>query len=77
MLYCDAPGCHEEGQYETITVDGVAYDVIVGPKHQQVLREMASWGRPSRVNRAKPDRRRKDTTPRRLMSLLDADSAQD
>lgn len=73
ILYCDAPGCDEEGQYETITVDGRAYDVIVGQKHQKVLREMAGWGRPARAGRGTRDGRRKTTDPRRLMELLDAD----
>lgn len=78
ILYCDAPGCEEEGTYETVTVDGKSYDVILGPKHKQVLRELAGWGRPSPQTRSGTVRRsRRDTDPRRLMSLLDADRRHD
>lgn len=73
-LYCDAPHCEEKGQYETVTVDGRAYEVILGPDHLKLLREIASWGRPAKGPRANVGgRAKRSTEERRLVALLDAD----
>jgi hypothetical protein len=74
LLYCDAPGCDEQGEYETFTLDGKTYKVILGPKHRAVLEDMAKWGRQVRGARAAVQRRpRRGTDEARLLSLLDTD----
>lgn len=74
VLRCDAPGCDEIGEYCTVVVDGKSTDVILGPKHNELLKEVAAWGRPSR-NRAAAGRggKRRSTDERRLIELYSPD----
>lgn len=71
VLRCDAPGCDEIGDYETFTLEGRTYEVILGEKHRAVLRELVEWGRPSRSRPATRQRTsRRDTSPQRLLDLV-------
>ena len=74
VLRCDAPGCDEVGDYCTITCGGKSVEVILGPKHRELLKEVSSWGRPARrASGAGPRGKRRVTDERRLLTLLDAD----
>lgn len=69
-LYCDAPDCDEEGGWVTIGVDGVTYEVILGPRHIQPMREAASWGQRVTTPR-QPKRPRRGTEESRLLGLIE------
>lgn len=75
ILVCDAPQCDEQGEECYIEIRGVRREVILGPKHEPQLQEIADWGRPAPGGAVPTPRagRRRNTDEKRLLSLLDAD----
>ena len=73
VLQCDAPDCTEEGEWCEVMVAGKRYEMILGPKHQKPLLEVAEWGRPVRSSRQVPKRNR-DTGTARLEGLIRRES---
>ena len=70
VLRCDAPGCDEIGSYETFTLEGRTYEVILGPNHRHMLRELAEWGRVSRSRAPRARVGRRGTDEARLLGLV-------
>lgn len=73
ILRCDVSGCTEIGERCYVTLkDGKRYEVILGPEHHHLVERLAEWGRPAK-SAPVPRTKRRDTSPARLLKLIDAD----